>query len=70
MDPNVEQFLTVEECAQLLKMSVKTIYAMVSEERIPYRKVGRRVRFVYSEILDWTRPKEKGEGSGDSWRQG
>ena len=69
MDPNVEQFLTVEECAQLLKMSVKTIYAMVSEERIPYRKVGRRVRFVYSEIMDWTRPKDKGEGSADSGRQ-
>jgi len=35
----------------------RTIYEMVSQGRIPYRKVGRRVVFLLAEILEWTNPK-------------
>ena len=56
MNPQEKKFLTVAECADLLRVSPKTIYTMVSEGRIPYRKVGARVVFLYSEILPWTEP--------------
>jgi excisionase family DNA binding protein len=51
------QFLTVEELAQMLRVKPRTIYEMVSQGRIPYRKVGRRVIFLLAEILEWTNPK-------------
>ena len=50
------KFITVEECAKFLRVSRKTIYAMISERRIPFRKVGRRVLFLEDEILRWTQP--------------
>lgn len=60
MNREEQKFLTVRECADLLRVSPKTIYSMVSEGRIPYRKVGARVLFLYSEILPWTEPDRDG----------
>ena len=51
------QFLTVDELAEMLRVKPRTIYEMVSQGRIPYRKVGRRVVFLLTEILEWTTPK-------------
>jgi excisionase family DNA binding protein len=51
------QFLTVDELAEMLRVKPRTIYEMVSQDRIPYRKVGRRVVFLLAEILEWTDPK-------------
>lgn len=51
------QFLTVDELAEMLRVKPRTIYEMVSQGRIPYRKVGRRVVFLLAEILEWTTPK-------------
>jgi len=50
------RLLGVMEAAQLLGCSRRTIYGWVSAGRIPYRKAGRRVLFVESELLDWTKP--------------
>jgi len=46
--------LTVEEVATMLRIKVRTVYEMVSQNRIPYRKVGRRTVFLLDEILEWT----------------
>jgi len=51
------EFLTVGELAEMLRVKPRTIYEMVSQGRIPYRKVGRRAIFLLAEILDWTSPK-------------
>jgi excisionase family DNA binding protein len=48
------QFLTVAEVAELLRLKPRTIYEMVSERRIPYRKAGDRTIFLLDEILKWT----------------
>ena len=53
------QFLTVDELAEMLRVKPRTIYEMVSQGRIPYRKVGRRVVFLLAEILEWTNPKPR-----------
>lgn len=53
------QFLTVAEVAELLRLKPRTIYEMVSERRIPYRKAGDRTIFLLDEILKWTKPDDK-----------
>ncbi len=48
------KFLTVEEVAALLRIKVRTVYEMVSQNRIPFRKAGRRTVFLLEEIMEWT----------------
>ena len=62
--PNIEmpipkQFLKVAEVAELLKLKPRTIYEMVAQNRIPYRKPpgSNILRFDLEEILEWTRRK-------------
>lgn len=50
------RFLTVAEVAEMLRHKPRTIYEMVSERRIPYRKAGDRTIFLLDEILKWTKP--------------
>ena len=53
---NRPRFLDVKELAEMLRLKTRTIYDMVSEGRIPYRKAGDRTIFLLDEILDWTKP--------------
>lgn len=49
------RFLTVEEIAEMLRLKPRTIYNMVSQRRIPFRKAGRQLLFDVGEIEEWTR---------------
>ena len=55
--PNRPQFLKVPELAALLKVKPKTIYDMVAQRRIPYRKLpgSNILRFDLDEIVAWTK---------------
>ncbi len=53
------KFLNVKEVAELLRIKTRTVYEMVSQGRIPYRKAGDRTIFLLDEILEWTRPNAK-----------
>ena len=57
LSDNHPKFLTVEEVAGLLRIKVRTVYEMVSQNRIPFRKAGRRTVFLLDEILEWTAPR-------------
>lgn len=48
------QFLTVDEVAAMLRCKPRTIYQMVSQRRIPFRKAGRLLLFETGEIDRWT----------------
>ena len=48
------RFLTVEELAEMLRVEVRTVYSWVSQEKVPFRKAGRRTIFLIDEILEWT----------------
>ena len=50
-------FLKVAELAELLKVKPRTIYEMVGQNRIPYRKPpgSNILRFDLDEILAWTK---------------
>lgn len=53
------QLLKVVDVAQLLNVKPRTIYEMVAQDRIPYRKPpgSNILRFDLDEILEWTRRK-------------
>jgi excisionase family DNA binding protein len=49
-------FLTVDELAETLKVPKSWIYSKTREtgqEAIPRVKVGKYIRFVESEVIDW-----------------
>lgn len=56
---NRPRFLDVKELAEMLRLKTRTIYDMVSQGRIPYRKAGDRTIFLPDEILEWTKPGDK-----------
>ena len=45
-----EKLMSVEQAAAMLGRSPHAIYRLVDRQRIPYRKDGRRVLFVESEL--------------------
>jgi excisionase family DNA binding protein len=51
-------FMNVNEAAKFLRLAPKTLYGLVSQRRIPFRKAGRRLLFLESELVEWTRPIE------------
>ena len=55
--PNSPRLLKVAELAELLKVKPRTIYEMVAQNRIPYRKPpgSNILRFDLEEILAWTK---------------
>ena len=55
--PNRPQLLKVPEIAALLKVKPRTIYEMVAQGRIPYRKPpgSNILRFDLEEIIAWTK---------------
>ncbi len=50
----VPQFLTINEVAAMLRCKPRSIYQMVSERRIPFRKAGKILLFEAGEIDRWT----------------
>jgi excisionase family DNA binding protein len=53
------RFMNVREAAELLRLAPKTLYSMVSQRRVPHRHAGRRLLFLESELIEWTRPAER-----------
>ena len=49
-------YLTLREVAELLKVKPRTIYAWVSDKRIPYERKGGLLRFRLEAILAWNEP--------------
>jgi excisionase family DNA binding protein len=49
--------LTLSELCEWLNITERHARKLVERDAIPYRKVGRLLRFVESEIEEWSRPK-------------
>ncbi|MDT3778187.1 helix-turn-helix domain-containing protein [Nitrospira sp. MA-1] len=47
------QIITIQEASQYTGLAVKTLYAMVSQRRIPHVKVGRLLRFDVGLLNQW-----------------
>ena len=53
----LEMFLYVGQVAEMLGLSIATIRKWVLIRYIPYRKLGRAVRFSASEIREWVKTR-------------
>jgi excisionase family DNA binding protein len=50
--PREHDFLTAEELSNLLRLPVKTIYALAKARQIPGRKYGKQWRFRREDVLE------------------
>lgn len=55
------RYLGPEELSTYLGMSVRTIYFWIVRRKIPYFKLGKRLRFDILEIEEWLKDKKRKE---------
>lgn len=48
-----DDFLTIQQAAEFLKLSVPTIYSKVSKRQLPFMKRGKRLYFSLKELSDY-----------------
>lgn len=48
-----DEFMTMKEAAEWLKMGYRTLQRLVANRAIPYYKPGREIRFVKRELIRW-----------------
>jgi len=51
--PETPETLTVREVAAFLRVDRKTVYTAVSRNQIPFRRVGRKIRFHRAALALW-----------------
>jgi len=56
-----QKLINVSELAQVLGVSIQTIYTWVSQRRLPFVKVGRRTMFNPEEIERWIKMRSRRE---------
>ena len=54
-----EQFLTIQEAAEFLSLSVPTLYSKVSKGKIPVMKQGKRLYFSRTELMEYVKAGRK-----------
>jgi excisionase family DNA binding protein len=54
-----DDILTIREVAEFLKLTEKTIYRLVSEDKLPAFKVGGSWRFRRTGIEKWLKQQEQ-----------
>jgi excisionase family DNA binding protein len=50
-----EDVLDLNQAAELLKVSDRTLWGLAREGRVPSRRVGKQYRFSRSQLLEWIR---------------
>lgn len=54
------RLLTADEVADLLPVTRSWVYAQAREERIPYVRLGRYVRFEQQAVEEWITTQRRG----------
>jgi excisionase family DNA binding protein len=54
-----DEFLTIQEAADLLKLSVPTVYGLVHRAEIPVAKRNKRLYFSRLDLIAWIRAGRK-----------
>jgi len=65
MTTNIDEYLTADEVALMLKLSVQTIRRYTMNKEIPFHKINRAVRFKKSEIEMWVEKRAAGGDGGE-----
>jgi excisionase family DNA binding protein len=50
-------YMTLKEVAELLKVKPRTVYAWVSERKVPFERKGGLLRFRLDAIVAWNEPR-------------
>ena len=50
-----DDLLTVAQVANVLNLSIPTIYGLTSRNEIPYSKKGKRLYFSHQEVTEWVK---------------
>jgi excisionase family DNA binding protein len=53
----MEKYLTIEEVCDILRVKKHYVYALTSQRRIPFLKMGRFLRFRKEDIDEWLKDK-------------
>lgn len=59
-----DEYMTLREVAELLKLSEKTVYRLAQRKEIPAFKVGGSWRFMRSDIDNWARQQLEDRKNG------
>ena len=62
--PVADEYMTLREVAELLKLSEKTVYRLAQRKEIPAFKVGGSWRFMRSDIDNWARQQLEDRKNG------
>ncbi len=54
-----DQLLTIQQAAELLNLSVPTLYKYVQWAKIPVNKMGKRLYFSQNELTEWVKSGRK-----------
>ena len=54
-NPENDEILTIQQAAEFLKLSVATIYGLVSRSAIPVNKKSKRLYFSKKELTAWVK---------------
>lgn len=52
-EPEIPETLTVREVAAFLRVDRKTVYTAVARNQIPFRRIGRKIRFHRAALALW-----------------
>jgi excisionase family DNA binding protein len=58
MSNKLSDVLTVEQAAELLQLSTKTLKRLAHARRVPSRRVGNQWRFSRRALMDWIAGKD------------
>ena len=53
------EFLTVKELCEWIRLSRSKVYALIQENKIPYAKVGGKFLFDKTKIKNWIESQSK-----------
>jgi excisionase family DNA binding protein len=57
--PEEDKLLTIREAAEILHLSVPTVYGLVQRSEVPVCKRGKRLYFSKQELVGWIRSGRK-----------
>ena len=53
-----DSVLDIDACSRLLKIKKATLYRMTSRKQLPHRKIGKKLVFLYGELMQWVKEQK------------
>lgn len=66
MEKNNHEVLTVEEAAELLRISRSAVYTLAKRGKLPAQKVGRHWRFHRGALIGWIARRDSSGGAEEA----